>query len=109
VLLKRCLGCVDQGATMTMGGEPLLLTNALGLAVAGIVSCTFTHPLDTTKARVQAPGSIYTGTVDVLCQSFRNEGVRGLYRGFGTVILGGTPGTIIYLCTYDFTKRRLLN
>jgi hypothetical protein len=88
-----------------------LIANALGSAAAGIIGRIFTHPLDTAKARLQAPGEIfanrYQGPIDVLVQTSRNEGIRGLYRGFGAVIVGGTPGTVVYLCSYDIAKTRL--
>jgi hypothetical protein len=94
-----------------MAENTSLIANALGSAAAGIVGRIFTHPLDTAKARLQAPGEIFThrnqGPIDVLVQTSRNEGIRGLYRGFGAVIVGGTPGTVIYLCTYDIAKTQL--
>jgi Mitochondrial carrier protein len=90
-----------------------LLPNALGSAAAGILSRICTHPLDTIKARLQAPpGSTlhnYQGPWDALQRTARTEGIRGLYRGFGAVIVGGTPGTVLYLCTYDVTKLILSN
>ena len=49
----------------------------------------------------------YTGTLDVLQRTFKGEGVLGLYRGFGAVIVGGTPGTIVYLCSYDLIKKKM--
>ena len=45
--------------------------------------------------------------MDALFQTFRAEGVRGLYRGFGAILVGGTPGTMLYLCSYDLLKIRL--
>ena len=85
-----------------------IISNALGSAAAGIIGRIATHPLDTAKARLQSlSGASYRGSADVLIQTFRSEGIRGLYRGFPTVIAGGTPGTIIYLCGYDIFKDRL--
>lgn len=81
--------------------------NVLGSASAGIVSRILTHPLDTAKARLQAPASVYKGPMDALWRTFRTEGVRGLYRGFGAILVGGTPGTMVYLCSYEFFKERL--
>jgi hypothetical protein len=40
-------------------------------------------------------------------QTFRTEGISGLYRGFGAVIVGGTPGTVLYLCSYEAAKIKL--
>lgn len=34
-------------------------------------------------------------------------GLRSLYRGFGTVLVGGTPGTMLYLCSYDYIKEEM--
>ena len=49
-----------------------------------------THPLDTVKARLQAHSSAaYRGPIDALMQTYRREGIRSLYGGFGAVIVGG--------------------
>jgi len=96
-----------------------LIRNALGSAAAGILSRIITHPLDTAKARLQAnytqvesPSSTskvprYRGTIDVLVRTFRSEGLGGLYRGFGAILFGGTPGTVAYLCSYDIFKNKI--
>jgi len=85
-----------------------IVSNVLGSATAGIIGRIVTHPLDTAKARLQSlSGTHYAGPLDVLVKTFRSEGVFGLYRGFPTVIAGGTPGTIIYLCGYDIFKEHL--
>lgn len=66
--------------------------------------------LDTAKARLQAlptsPSETSrspswkeaNGTYNVLRNMARSEGVASWYRGFGAVMVGGTPGTILYLC-----------
>jgi hypothetical protein len=69
--------------------ENNILSNALGSAAAGIIGRLTTHPLDTAKARLQSlNGSSYRGPFDVILQTFRSEGIGGLYRGFSTVIIG---------------------
>lgn len=94
--------------TVAEENKTTIISNALGSAAAGIVGRIVTHPLDTAKARLQSlSGASYRGPADVLVQTFRSEGIRGLYRGFPTVIVGGTPGTIIYLCGYDIFKNQL--
>lgn len=90
-----------------MTTEHGILANALGSSCAGIISRCLTHPLDTAKARLQAPTSItppYQGVRDVLLRTYKYEGIASLYRGFGAVIIGGTPGTMIYFCSYEWVK-----
>lgn len=92
-----------------------MIPNALGSTVAGIVSRLVTHPLDTAKARLQAvyqagsplQSNPYRGPVHVLVQTVKTEGIAGLYRGLGAVLVGGTPGTVIYLCGYEMAKNQL--
>ena len=60
------------------------------------------------KARLQAPATFtevqpnaaFRGPMDALLRTYRHEGFRALYGGFGAVILGGTPGTVLYLTSY---------
>ena len=104
--IKNHLQC-HQHHRQKVSNTSNILANALGSATAGIVGRLTTHPLDTAKARLQSTTTQqqkYKGPIDVLYQTFRTEGIRGLYRGFSTVIVGGTPGTIIYLCSYDIFK-----
>jgi hypothetical protein len=82
--------------------------NAMCSASAGIISRILTHPLDTAKARLQVPDTKYKGTIDVLRRTVQYEGVTTLYRGFSAIIVGGTPGTMAYLCSYDFIKNKFL-
>ena len=54
------------------------------LKAAGIVSKVFEHPFDLTKVRLQAQvldaTARFHGPLDCLVRTFRNEGVRGLFR-----------------------------
>ncbi|KAL3785693.1 hypothetical protein HJC23_008726 [Cyclotella cryptica] len=110
------------------------LHDVMGSATAGIISRILTHPLDTVsdttfvliltfpswsvaskaKARLQATNSSigatsnnkisFRGPIDAIAQTYRKEGVRALYGGFGAVIVGGTPGTVLYLTGYAFFR-----
>jgi hypothetical protein len=103
-----------EGVSVNAKRMDSLTSNALGSAFANFVSRTCTHPLDLAKARLQAvyastDGSIntrsrYRGTLDVLTRTVRTEGIFGLYRGFGAVVVGGTPGSILYFCSYEIAK-----
>ncbi|THH13296.1 hypothetical protein EW146_g6903 [Bondarzewia mesenterica] len=61
-------------------------------SVAGMVSKVFEHPFDLTKVRLQAQvldtTARFNGPLDCLAQTFKNEGVRGLYRGLPAPIVG---------------------
>jgi hypothetical protein len=60
------------------------------------------------KARLQAVGTTFKGPLDVLSKAMQQTGgLRSLYRGFGTVLIGGTPGTMLYLCSYDYIKEEM--
>ena len=83
-------------------------STVFGSAVSGIISRCVTHPLDTIKAKVQAHQH-YAGPIDALKRTYSSGGIRGLYRGIGVVIVGGTPGTIVYLCSYEACKEKLGN
>jgi mitochondrial ornithine carrier protein len=51
---------------------------------AGMVSKVFEHPFDLTKVRLQAQvldvTARFSGPVDCLTKTWRNEGISGLYR-----------------------------
>ena len=53
-------------------------------STAGIVSKVFEHPFDLTKVRLQSQvldkQARFSGPLDCLSQTWRKEGLRGLYR-----------------------------
>jgi len=61
-------------------------------SAAGIVSKVFEHPFDLTKVRLQAQvldaTARFRGPLDCLVQTFKKEGVRGLYRGLPAPVVG---------------------
>ena len=84
-----------------------IVYDVLGSATAGIISRIFTHPLDTAKARLQGlPNKEFRGPIDTLIRTYKHEGFRALYGGFGAVIVGGTPGKYnVKLCNISQTVR----
>lgn len=79
-------------------------------AVSGIVSC----PLDVIKTKLQAQGGFkgqkqamslgaaaYRGVVGTAGTIWREEGLRGLYRGLGPMLLGYVPTWAVYLTVYN--------
>ena len=51
-----------------------------------------------------SPAGQFRGPLDAIVRTYRREGVRALYGGFGAVIIGGTPGTVLYLTSYAFFR-----
>lgn len=89
--------------------------NALSGACAGILTSLITCPLDVVKTRLQAQinslqadraglgvpsGALYKGITSSLKRIWAEEGIRGLYRGLGPVMVG-------YLPTWYEKSRRL--
>ncbi len=79
-------------------------------AVSGLVSC----PLDVIKTKLQAQGGFqvprqdvtlsaaaYRGVSGTAATIWREEGVRGMYRGLGPMLLGYVPTWAVYLTVYN--------
>ncbi|KAJ7702299.1 mitochondrial carrier [Mycena rosella] len=81
--------------------------------VAGIASKIFEHPFDLTKVRLQSQvldaEARFTGPIDCLNKTWRNEGIRGLYRGLPAPIVGAMAENASLFLSYrelqDLIKR----
>ncbi|XP_044162079.1 mitochondrial carnitine/acylcarnitine carrier protein-like [Bufo gargarizans] len=61
--------------------------------VAGMCNWAVAIPMDVLKSRFQtAPHSRYRGLLDVFREVMRDEGPRGLYKGFTAAMLRSLPG-----------------
>lgn len=82
-------------------------------AVSGLVSC----PLDVIKTKLQAQGGFqipknnvklttaaYRGVYGTAATIWTEEGVRGMYRGLGPMLLGYVPTWAVYLTVYNRTQ-----
>lgn len=83
-------------------------------AASGIVTC----PLDVIKTKLQAEGgfqrrrggmganvhSVSRGMVETAETIWKQEGIRGMYRGLGPMLLGYLPTWAVYLTVYEGTK-----
>ena len=65
----------------------------LASSAAGFVSRVICHPIDTLKARLQAPQL--------------GAPRHGLYRGLTAALVGGVPATCMYLTSYELCKKTL--
>ena len=86
---------------------------------AGLASGVVTCPLDVIKTKLQAQGGfsprrgsgmsttspqLYRGIVGTARTIFHEEGIRGLYRGLGPMLLGYLPTWAVYLTVYENTR-----
>ncbi|KAH8671053.1 mitochondrial carrier protein [Xylariales sp. PMI_506] len=92
--------------------------NALSGAVGGFTSGIVTCPLDVIKTKLQAQGGftpiakgrhvghhkVYEGLVGTARVILREDGVRGLYRGLGPIILGYLPTWAVWFTVYNKSK-----
>lgn len=87
-------------------------------AGAGFASGIVTCPLDVIKTKLQAQGGFatrrpgqftgstqaYNGMVGTARVIWREEGLRGMYRGLGPMLMGYLPTWAVYLSVYDSTR-----
>lgn len=92
------------------------LAGALGGFTSGVVTC----PLDVIKTKLQAQGGflpvskgrhvghhhkLYSGLVGMGGAIWREEGIRGLYRGLGPIVLGYLPTWAVWFTVYNKSKK----
>ena len=75
-------------------------------SLAGVVSTTATYPLDLARARmaVTMPDT-YKSLWSVFVITVKDEGLRGLYRGYVPTIIGVIPYAGTGFFTYETLKR----
>lgn len=92
--------------------------NALSGAVGGFTSGIVTCPLDVIKTKLQAQGGfaamqkargvtharVYKGLVGTASVIWREEGIRGMYRGLGPIIMGYLPTWAVWFTVYNKSK-----
>ncbi|KAI9592846.1 mitochondrial carrier domain-containing protein [Syncephalis fuscata] len=73
---------------------PTFTQSLMAGAAAGITVDSSLYPLDTLKTRLQAREGF-----------IRSGGLRGIYRGIPSVLLGSAPNAAIFFCVYDQLKQ----
>ncbi|CCE65426.1 hypothetical protein TPHA_0L00700 [Tetrapisispora phaffii CBS 4417] len=84
---------------------------AISGAVAGFFSGILVCPLDVTKTRLQAQGlqsagksRYYNGLIGTINTIVKDEGILGLYKGIGPILMGYLPSWMIYFSIYEVSK-----
>lgn len=81
-------------------------------SAAGAAGKIFEYPFDTSKVKVQTQDHVhprYRGAIDCLIKTFREEGLRGLYRGVSTPIVAAAAENATLFFTFDTSMRALRN
>lgn len=94
--------------------------NAFAGAAGGFMSGIVTCPLDVIKTKLQAQGgfravaqdlppqaAIYKGMLGTGRVILKEEGIRGLYRGLGPIILGYLPTWAVWFTVYGKSREYL--
>ena len=106
-----------SGLSLYFAKLPNSSVNSLCGAAAGVASGIVTCPLDVIKTRLQAQGSfrrnlnsripsaaLYNGMIGTAKTIWQQDGVRGMYRGLGPMLLGYLPTWAVYMSVYDASK-----
>ncbi|NWH81176.1 S2548 protein, partial [Piaya cayana] len=98
---------------------PALVDTALASVAAGFVSVSISTPVDLVKIRLQmqtqpyteanvklkatVPGCpVYRGPIHCFRTVLQKEGIAGIYRGAGAMLLRDVPGHFFYFIPYTF-------
>lgn len=75
-------------------------------SVGGAAQVLVGQPLDTIKTRAQiAPKGMFTGPMDILKQTLRNEGFLALYKGMASPLIGIAGVNSLLFAAYGISKR----
>jgi len=105
---------LERWAMRASDSELHATAGAIGGFTSGIVTC----PLDVIKTKLQAQGGfeaiqkgrhvghhrVYEGLVGTSRVIWREEGLRGMYRGLGPIILGYLPTWAVWFTVYNKSK-----
>ncbi|KAJ3332230.1 hypothetical protein HDU76_000875 [Blyttiomyces sp. JEL0837] len=93
------------------GQEPpsMMAVLCFGMVSGGTGACIM-YPLSVVRTRLQAQGTpshpaTYTGAIDVITKTYRQESLAGFYKGLGPTLLKVVPAVSISYLVYERCKR----
>ncbi|KAM4740523.1 mitochondrial S-adenosylmethionine carrier protein isoform 3-T3 [Anableps anableps] len=95
---KSLLGAI--GAFAAPHAAPV--SHMLAASLGEIVACLIRVPTEVVKQRTQASPS--STTYNMLLATLREEGVRGLYRGYGSTVLREIPFSLVQFPLWEYLK-----
>lgn len=98
---------------------PFGTSDAATGVIASVLAKTAVYPLDTTRKRLQVQGPtrsryvhrnipVYHGVLRTIRHIWKNEGMRGMYRGLTVSLLKAAPTSAVTMWTYGQTMGVLL-
>ncbi|XP_028262728.1 mitochondrial S-adenosylmethionine carrier protein [Parambassis ranga] len=78
------------------------VTHMLAASLGEIVACLIRVPTEVVKQRTQASPS--STTYNMLLATLREEGVRGLYRGYSSTVLREIPFSLVQFPLWEYLK-----
>jgi solute carrier family 25 (mitochondrial carnitine/acylcarnitine transporter), member 20/29 len=100
-----CMLNIPDGGTKADVGP---LVHLGGGAMAGVAYWTAFYPADTVKSQIQTnPEFADTSFMRTLRSIYANEGLRGLYRGWGITALRAAPAHALIFAVYEQTMKTL--
>lgn len=95
---KSLLG--DRTALSSPRMEPV--THMIAASMGEVVACLIRVPTEVVKQRTQASPSC--STHQVLMATLREEGVRGLYRGYRSTVIREIPFSLVQFPLWEYLK-----
>ncbi|TKY85027.1 hypothetical protein EX895_006107 [Sporisorium graminicola] len=91
-----------------LGDNVPLHINMIAGSLAGISEHAAMYPVDVIRTRMQVlsatPAATYTGVLQAFNRISSLEGMRTLWRGVASVIMGAGPAHAVYFGTYETVK-----
>lgn len=78
------------------------VAHMLAASLGEVVACLIRVPTEVVKQRAQASPS--SSTYNILLATLREEGVRGLYRGYGSTVLREIPFSLVQFPLWEYLK-----
>lgn len=86
--------------------DPGLICTITSGATAGAFLWLSIFPLDVIKSRLQVLASDPSPSFTAICrQVYRQDGVRGFYRGLSPTLIRTMPSTAALFVTYEYSTR----
>ncbi|GAU11006.1 hypothetical protein TSUD_112990 [Trifolium subterraneum] len=100
--------------SISSDGPPSLVNVALGGLGAGALQSLLISPVELVKIQIQLQKSNDNflenkkiTPMNLAKNIWKNEGLRGIYRGFGITLLRDAPALGFYFGTYEYTREKL--